>query len=312
MTQIEKISYKGLNAIRMMDEDIQVIILPEWGSKIASIYDKEKQREWLHHNQNFAYNLPKYGSDYVGEYDIGGFDECFPNVAEGEYPLLPWQGVPLPDHGEVWSLPWEVKIIDDIVSLRVKGFRLPYILEKTCKLIGNKGLKITYKLENLSEFDLPFIWSSHPLLDIQPGMKLDIPAERVGYDNGNLLDAHSGETLDWPVHQGIDLQDILPREIQKAAKLYAAGLTEGIVGLTDSASNSRFEMNFDPGLITHVGLWLNYGGWSGKAGLPGYYNIGLEPCIGGADSLERAYEIGEFGLLKANDQISWWLEINVS
>lgn len=308
----EKIVFQGLDAIRMATDDLEVVILPEWGSKIISIRDKRTNREWLHKNPHFEYVLPKYGTDYNGGHDIGGFDECFPNVAEGHYPVLPWQGIPLPDHGEVWSLPWDVKLSNDEVNLVVKGIRLPYMLQKTVKLIRNNGLRIDYQLDNLSDFDLPFIWSSHPLLEINPGMKLEIHGKKARLESGDLLNVQTGELFEWPVYQGIDLLEIQPKDNRKAAKIFVSELEEGIVSLSDTSIGSRFEMKFDPQLVTCVGLWLNYGGWAGKAGVPGYYNIGLEPCIGGADSLERAFEIGEYGLLKANSQLSWWLEIRVS
>ena len=58
--------------------------------------------------------------------------------------------VSIPDHGEVWSLPWEANLNNEGVNLVVRGVRLPYVLKKTCKLIGEKGLRINYPLEKLS------------------------------------------------------------------------------------------------------------------------------------------------------------------
>ncbi len=46
----------------------------------------------------------------IGDYDIGGFDECLPTISACLYPEPPFAGVMMPDHGEVWALPWKYEI----------------------------------------------------------------------------------------------------------------------------------------------------------------------------------------------------------
>ena len=49
-----------------------------------------------------------YGATFV-EQDMAGWDEMFPTILACAYPGPgPHHGAALPDHGEAWSLPWEV------------------------------------------------------------------------------------------------------------------------------------------------------------------------------------------------------------
>lgn len=295
----------------MADEALRLVILPEWGGKIASLYDRRRGREWLHTNPNFRFRLPSYGGDYVGEYDIGGFDECFPNIGAGPYPAWPWQGTSLPDHGEVWALPWDVAQDSAGLTLSVEGVRLPYRLEKRLEL-QPQGLWMGYRAVNRSAFDMPVLWSSHPLLDIREGMRLEVPADSVRVDScsarfSQLTGVQPGQVVAWPELEGLDLSAVPGPEAQMAAKLTARRLHTGRVALVDLADGAFFAFHFDPGSVTHCGLWLNYGGWAGKTGADPYFNFGLEPCIGGADQLELALQAGEAGLLPAQGELSWHL-----
>ena len=61
---------------------------------------------------------------------MSGFDEVFPSIESCYYPVEPWEGVKVPDHGEVWSLPWRYEVHEDSVDLSVHGVRFPYRLQK--------------------------------------------------------------------------------------------------------------------------------------------------------------------------------------
>ncbi|HLF75374.1 MAG TPA: DUF5107 domain-containing protein [Anaerolineales bacterium] len=103
--EVRHVVYEGLNALEMQNQSVRIVILPEWGGKIASLYDKRRGREWLNINRSFSFRLPTYDAIYVRDFDIGGFDECFPNIGAGPYPNWPWLGAMLPDHGEAGLLP---------------------------------------------------------------------------------------------------------------------------------------------------------------------------------------------------------------
>jgi hypothetical protein len=94
-------------------------------------------------------------------------------------------------------------------------------------------------------------------------------------------------------------------------KIYTLPLPENRLMETwiqDKTGAHRFGFQFHSDEITHVGVWMNYGGWSGSESTP-YYNLGLEPCIGGADSLVAARGLGEYGILAAKQTKHWSLKM---
>ncbi len=111
-------------------------------------------------------------------------------------------------------------------------------------------------------------------------------------------------SLDWSVVPG--------RDAEMSAKLIAHRLSEGRAAIVDPVDGASLAFLFDPRLVTHFGLWLNYRGWAGKPGAEPYYNIGVEPCIGVADRLDLALEAGEAGLLPARGELNWDLHLQVS
>ena len=94
----------------------------------------------------------------------------------------PWKGIKIPDHGEVWSIPWDYRIENNSVLLNVYGVRFPYRLERKIEFIKESSIRISYKAINLSNFDFKFIWAAHPLFNCNENTKIIIP-KSVRQDN---------------------------------------------------------------------------------------------------------------------------------
>lgn len=315
---IRDTTFRNLPAVCLVDDAVRVTVIPTWGGKLAEILDLQRGREWLFDNPAFSYGrcgarMPAYGADYVGGFDVGGFDECFPTVSQCAYPVEPWQGLSLPDHGEVWSIPWETDVSDDTLHLTTHGIRLPYRLEKAIRLTGGGGLRLEYRAVNLTPFPMPFVWSSHPLFQVRAGMRLELPVATMRVFSAPSFPAAPGESIPWPRFKDSDLGRVPEPSIRMAVKLFSLPLTEGWAALSDPADGAAFRFEFDPQLITHLGLWVNYGGWSGAPGAEPYFNVGVEPCIGAPDSLEIAVrEWGEYGVLSPRGSLAWWLQMTLS
>ena len=96
----------------------------------------------------------------------------FPTIEKCFYENFPWSGILLPDHGEVWSLKWERKILEKELLFSVRGVRLPYLLEKRISFKSENEIVIDYKLSNLSDFPMDFIWAGHIMLRPEKGCKM--------------------------------------------------------------------------------------------------------------------------------------------
>ena len=129
--------------------------------------------ETLWQTEGAAYRRTTYGDGYErGE--ISGFDEMFPTISRCLYEAAPLSGTEAPDHGEVWTLPWEHSLSESCVRLWVNGVRFPYRLEKEMSLEDGR-LVSRYRATNLSGFPLDFIWAAHPLFNAREGMQFIVP-----------------------------------------------------------------------------------------------------------------------------------------
>lgn len=325
---LQETKHQGFDAFVLTNAYIRVCIVPELGGKITSIEHLSTGREWLWSNPYLPKQPVIYGASFTEKYDTGGLDECFPAVSGGEFPTAPWDGVIIPDHGELWCQPWEVEIVESsaeqiILSLVCYGVRFPYRFERTLIVTAeHAALTLDYQVSNLTTFDMPFIWSIHPILNIEEGMQLLLPGgvETVRVDGAtNDFLGRSGSQVDWPLakiadRQPIDLSRVPAKSFGQAYKLYTLplkGHDRVEAAILDPTAEHSLTFRFRPNEITHVGLWMNYGGWSGCGSKP-YFNLGLEPCIGGTDALPDAKKLAEYALLPAKQTLDWTLDLLVT
>lgn len=294
---LDQASWHGEPALALVGEAGRLIVVPAWGGKIVSLSSTRTGREWLWQNPHLAPRAPVYDGDFVGCFDQGGWDECFPAIRGGFHPAWPWEGTRIPDHGELWGLPWQVEVADEArIRLGVAGVRFPIAFTRELALTST-GFRLEYRAWNPTAFPFPFIWSAHPLLAIEPGMELS------GIDQ--TMRVYGGGPFGAP----FEVPRALPGpDARVAIKCFGRSPAAGRVEV--SAGAERLRMTFSPREITHLGLWLNLGGWSGVPGAPPYYNLGLEPSIGAGDDLDLAVtHLGEYGTIPPRSAIEWSLDL---
>ena len=133
--------YKGLDAWTLENDALRLTFLPGYACKMASLINKKTGREWLFQSNNDTLRVPEYGASFA-EYDSSGFDEVFPSIDACPYPDGSWHGMPIPDHGEVWAMPWEsIHSPDDLAAKAiVQSQTLPYVFSKNIMLRNNEVL----------------------------------------------------------------------------------------------------------------------------------------------------------------------------
>jgi hypothetical protein len=303
-------------AVSVNTGPLVLTLVPALGGKISSLLDIRSGREWLWRHPRLPYARIAADADYGAHADTGGWDECFPSVGPCIYPLPPWKGAPIADHGELWAQVAELDITEgaDQVALQCSwaGVALPYRFTRTLHLErGAARVRAEYRVVNLSDAPLNFLWSAHPLLAIAPGMRLELPAAAT-YNcwasvPPDLLPAMSG--LQVPL-SAVDL-NCLPRPNGTALKLWSDPLPPDAGHAALYALEGSLHMRWDPALLPQIAFWLNLGAWAGDGGPP-LYNLGLEPCIGAQDSLADA--ITEHNLaarLSPYGTRGWWMELDL-
>ncbi len=304
-------------AVQFNNGVLELALIPELGGKIYGLRDVRTGREWLWRNPRMKYQRVPHGSSYILNADTGGWDECFPSVAPCEYPSLPHMGAMIQDHGELWSQTATLEIIEteNKVALhsRWHGVALPYIFERTIFIESNSAtLHFEYRVTNSSDVPLHWIWSSHPLIAIEPGMQLLVP-DSARFNLGGAFPANlisQTHDLKFPLTaNNFDLKTLPQTNAGIAMKLWSMPLAEGWATLR--AHDGEFQMRWDVTTLSQLGIWLNLGAWAGDGGAP-YYNLGLEPCIGAQDSLADAvtrYHL--FETLAARASRNWTLDVEL-
>ncbi|MFC1538673.1 hypothetical protein ACFL6H_04555 [Candidatus Latescibacterota bacterium] len=312
MSTIRTGTYKDVSAVILENDVLKVKILPEYGSKIASLVYKPLNHELLWQNPLEIYKKTKYGDNYESG-EMSGFDEMFPTISKCLYENPPAEGLEMPDHGEVWSIPWEYEADEGSVRLHVHGVRFPYRLEKKVSLKG-AVVHIEYVAENLSGFDFDFIWAAHPLFNASAGMEIIVPEsmnEIINSVPGPRFKEY-GDIFDFPVARLDDLSEfncgVVPVKNEYGyQKYYFSGKAkEGWCILFDKEKKINIGLSFPKEKVPYLGMWVNEGGWERQ------YNIAPEPATGGMDRVDAAKKWGMNSVLKPGEQYRWHLNISAS
>lgn len=303
------------------NEYLRAEFLPEIGGKMIALVDRETKNQFLLESQlpGKAYKRAAYGARFEA-YDTSGFDECFPTIeACTDQPMRARRHsyhVDFPDHGELWSRPWDHSIGDDELVFSISGVRANYRLQKKIKLADNR-LDIHYRLISYLDEPLSYVWSAHPLLKVHPGSKVILPEKINRMFLSWASDANIGKLGDympWPflsgVNTGIDFSIVQKQSLGVAAKCFSDRLSDGWAGVYDEETNQSIFFEFDPKEIPYLGTWLCYGGWP-VGSRDRHLTVALEPCTGRPDSLSKAIQRHECTAIGPGRTREWTLEISL-
>src|SRR5882757_2566669 len=228
----------------LRNDEIELAVVPELGAKIISLRNLRTGREWLWHPPEGLRLFKNQVRDDFSTSPLVGIDECFPTIEP-----CSWQGRELPDHGEVWSVPWLVDgeaWENGIIKTRARLSISPFEFERTVELQGNE-VRLGYQLRNLSAIQESFLWAIHPLLQMEGGDELELPDSTRELFNGETwIDAVSSTIPD-----------------RNCAKIFARPVSEGWAAIHNQAKGDRLEFNWDSTENDTLGLWLTRGGWHG-------------------------------------------------
>jgi hypothetical protein len=307
--------YKDQPALTVESSTLAAQFLPHVGAKLCSLVHQPSGAELLLQRPNPAYRLASYDSDYVADGECSGCDEMLPAIDRCCYHAHPWRGTPIPDHGEVWSLPWACREDDDALKFTVHGVRFPYRLEKRVSLPDPRTLRSEYRLTNLSIFDFDFMWASHMMLNLEEGAELALPegtrrvVTALNFD-GSL--GRYGDEFDWPIAtlpdgSTRDLRRIRAESAQAATKYFVKGaMSEGWAELSYPRSGFVLRLEWPVERVPYLAALVDEGGWDNL------YSIFVEPATSSFDRPDIARLRGECATLPAGGEYEWYLELRVS
>lgn len=312
-TTLKSTTWHGIKAWVFENKILQLVVVPEMGAKFVSLLDKRSGREWLMDKGDRPFRPVEHAANFV-EQDMSGWDEMFPTIVACNYPGVgELQGARLPDHGEVWTLPWQKKDHgSDRLTLSVTGVALPYRLTRSLMFSHPDCFKFSYSLKNLSNLAMPYLWAAHPQFVCPAGTRVLLPPQVQTVNN--VLDESWGWGAPhtqwlWPSQdqnnskRQIDL--IGEPSLKRARKVFIPPELRIDWASLQTPSGDWLKMDWDSNKVPYFGLWVDEGALSSKS------VAAPEPMTGYYDSLELAVKNERVSILPPGETQSWWLTVQV-
>lgn len=295
MINIKIGKHLNMDAIIMESQSIRLKILPDLGFKMASIVSLHKDKEFLFQPTRKKYDIPKYGDSFEN-YDTSGLDEMMPTVDKCIYPAGGFKGEILPDHGDVWTLPWDVNIKDNSIIGKVKLKSLPLEFTKTLSFRDENTIRMDYRVKNLSHKEVYYLWALHGLNKFDDHTEFIFPQGL-----GPPINVYDDEDL-----REMDIKYLKNYRDKEAYKFYFEGdLEKGQVGLDYTKDRVQYLIKYQTKINPYLGVWITKGGFKGE------YNCALEPSNGFYDSVSLAYENQKLPLVQGQEEHKWTVFIEI-
>jgi hypothetical protein len=285
---------------------LRMDVWPLTGGKISSLVDKADKFELLF---NYPAELPTR-AQYDAPYSNGwyaGWDECFPGIGPGKYVGHPYDGIGIPDHGELWGLPTVAVPTKDGITTVWHGLRFGYRLTRKLSLEG-PSLVAEYTLVNLAPFDFRFVWAAHGLMSLAAPVELD-PGRGTEFRFSHDADGRERtETFQWPRASDDDLSrpDALPPK--RGWKVFSADpiAAPAVVRYPSRGRSVTIAYESEDQLPAYWGIWINTGGWAG------HHHVAIEPTTGRFDQLDRAVRDNSAGTVGPLGRAGWTVRWTVA
>ena len=309
--KVSETRYKDQRAVALESEQARFVFLPDTGASLASAFAKGRQKEYLVQRPQETYLRQPFDGTYV-DAECSGMDDMFPTIDRCYYDRFPWTGAPLADHGEVWNLPCQTEVAEDNVLFTCHGVRLPYVFTKRASMPNERTLLLDYRVDNLTDFPMDFLWAGHTMVVAEPGLRLHVPDDcRRGvavFSNTGRIGGY-GARFAYPTYT--DAQGI-PRDVSRmdardgnCEKYYFENkLSKGWCAVSYPAGDV-FALSFTAETVPYLGILHNAGDFRQ------IYNIFLEPCTCGFDRPDVARLHGQSATIPAQGSYAWQMAISL-
>ena len=301
--------FNDLQTIILENEYLKLIILPEAGGKIFSIYDKNKQVELLWQNSQV---IPQKlgGSACFDDQWAGGWDIIFPNDL-----AVVFKGITLPDHGELWNMEWDFSVskwTEEEIIVRLETFapiNRVYVKQEFVLKESAKDFTINYTIRNTGNEEVEYFYRLHPALMVEAGSVLYIPGGIVYCDKEFNSPACCHNSYQWPLmpvtdDELRDMSKIPSPHVQETVFQYIH-IREGWFAMYHPVRQTGIKMEFDKKFFPYITYFASFGGWRE------HYVAVVEPSTGYPADLEQASKDGRTNKLEAYGTIHFTNKVSL-
>lgn len=311
---VSHITWRGMPALQIQSDRLRVVTTPGLGAKITSLYDRVANYEWLVSPPGKPFGPVDYGAPFTSQ-DMSGWDDMYPSIKSCSYPVPgPYYGTPVPDHGEIWAVPWLVEsIASDRVTVSVDGRALPYRFQRTMLFEDAATLTLRYAVTNTGSHPLAGLWAAHPQFTATDSTRVILPETVTEMYNARDIPAWGayGVCYSWPqaVNQHgevVQLDRIAPPDARTCRKLYVPPETPiEWAALAEETDAHWLLMRWDPAQIPYLGIWVDEGAANEVS------TVALEVSDGFHDALPIAWENRRCPVLAPGETRKWEVSLRV-
>ncbi len=281
---IKNTYYKDRPATEIVSEQLTATFLPSDGAKLVSLKDNHGH-EFLAQREGLKYRKLGIDTSYI-EAECSAFDDMFPTIDPCTI-----NGMDYLDHGEVARREHKFYINDNSLNFSCTLEKLNIKYQKTA-FVEQNTLVVKYKIQNLNNFNFPYIFAGHIMLKGELGAEIssafdDIFEKQIMFGrpkfSPNVMCEFNSDK-EWKYY-------------------YKGAITPLVCTVNYPESNYRLTLSSDSEIIKYLGVWINPGD------LNGMYNLALEPCSALYDSPQKAGDTCSY--IKANSYIEFTLKITI-
>ena len=291
-----------MHPITIENDAVSIEVWPQFGGKVASVVDKADGFDLLFSYPTELPTGPQYDSAYNKTW-YAGWDECFPAILPCKYVRHPYEGVSVPDHGELWGLPTTAVPTRNGITTVWHGLRFGYRLTRKLYLDG-PSVVAEYTLINLAPFDFYFVWAQHPILTIAKPARISIAS---GASTSFRFSHVSGavpvdEPFEWPrLPDGLDVSQPAQLPAGQTWKVFSTDPISSPLTVSYPSRQRSLEIEYASESATpaYWGIWLNSGGWGG------HQHFAIEATTGRFDQIDRSMRDGSAGQIGPLGRLDW-------
>jgi hypothetical protein len=254
---------------------VSVSLAPALGGRVVSLHDRTSGREWLDGWQPARARrlwAPADPSDFATG-PGAGIDECLPTVLPSKHGKRP-----VPDHGDVWTMPVEVDPAGLARGRLVCRWALASLPLNFTRVITVRDdtVRFAYTLENRANQPTPYLWAWHALFSLKRG-------DTLAFAKSIDTCLAGGARVPWPVcAPGSDLSRAEVRgQPVPCAKIFVGPLRSGAATLRQ-ADGAALDLRWPAKVHPYAGVWITRGFWKGL------HHWAVEPTNAPVDRLEEA------------------------